>query len=190
MAIKKTSKEEIIKESVKLFKIKGYYNTSMADIAKACGLLKGSIYHHFENKDAIGVASLTYIHDYFVKEVYSIAYQSDIPVEERIKRFIQAIDDYFLHSKGGCLFGNLALELASEKLSFTQVIKEDFTAWEEALAFMLKERYSKKEAMALAKEYVALTQGSIMMMNLHNNAEQYLQVGQKIIKLFHDTRLS
>jgi len=35
MAIKKTSKEEILKESVKLFKLKGYYNTSMADIAKA-----------------------------------------------------------------------------------------------------------------------------------------------------------
>ena len=91
-----------------------------------------------------------------------------------------------MHSEGGCLFGNLALELASEKLSFTQVIKEDFRAWEEALAFMLKERYNDKEAMSLAKEYVALTQGSIMMMNLHNNSEQYLQVGQKIIKLLKD----
>ena len=186
MAVKKTSKEEIIKESVKLFKIKGYYNTSMADIAKACGLLKGSIYHHFENKDAIGVAGLSYIHDYFVRDVYSIAYQSDIPVEKRIISFIKAIDEYFLHSEGGCLFGNLALELASEKLSFTQVIKEDFKAWEEALALMLKERYSDKEALALAKEYVALTQGAIMMMNLHNNRDQYMQVGQKIIKLFKD----
>ena len=186
MAIKKTSKEEIIKESVKLFKLKGYYNTSMADIAKACGLLKGSIYHYFENKDAIGVAALTYIHDFFVKEVYSIAYETHLPVTERIELFIQKIDDYFLHSEGGCLFGNLALELASEKLSFTQVIKEDFRAWEEALAFMLKERYNDKEAMALAKEYVALIQGSIMMMNLHNNSEQYLQVGQKIIKLLKD----
>ncbi len=186
MATKKTSKEEIIKESVKLFKLKGYYNTSMADIAKACGLLKGSIYHHFENKDAIGVASLTYIHDFFVKEVYCIAYETHLPVTERMELFIQKIDDYFLHSEGGCLFGNLALELASEKLSFTQVIKEDFEAWEEALAFMLKEKYSDKEAMALAKEYVALTQGSIMMMNLHNNADQYLQVGQKIISLLKD----
>jgi len=41
MEIKKTSRDEILKESVKLLKIKGYYNTSMADIAKACGLLKG-----------------------------------------------------------------------------------------------------------------------------------------------------
>jgi len=186
MAIKKTSKEEILKESVKLFKIKGYYNTSMADIAKACGLLKGSIYHHFENKDAIGVESLKYIHNYFVDGVYSIAYKAEIPLQERMELFIAKIDDYFLHSEGGCLFGNLALELASEKLSFTKVIKEDFQAWEEALAFMLKEKYSQNEAQSLAKEYVALTQGSIMMMNLHNNADQYLKVGQKIINLLKD----
>jgi len=109
-----------------------------------------------------------------------------MPVQERMELFISKIDDYFLHSEGGCLFGNLALELASEKLSFTEVIKEDFQAWEEALAFMLKEKYSLNEAQSLAKEYVALTQGSIMMMNLHNNADQYLQVGQKIIHLLKD----
>ena len=43
MAIKKTSKEEILKESIKLFKIRGYSNTSMANMAEACGLIKGSI---------------------------------------------------------------------------------------------------------------------------------------------------
>lgn len=186
MAIKKTSKEEILKASVKLFKRKGYYNTSIANIAKACGLLKGSIYHYFENKDAIGVESLQYIHDFFVSEIYSVAYQTEIPSVERIELFIKKIDAYFLHSEGGCLFGNLALELASEKLSFTEVIKEDFKAWEKALAFMLQEKYSKKEAESLAKEYVALTQGSIMMMNLHNNASDYLKVGQKVIKLLKD----
>jgi hypothetical protein len=51
---------------------------------------------------------------------------------------------------------------------------------------MFKEKYSQKEAQTLAKEYVALTQDSIMMMNLHNNADQYLQVGLKIIKFIKD----
>ena len=63
MAIKKTSREEILKESISLFKIKGYSNTSMANIAEACGLIKGSIYHHFKSKDEIGLESLKYIHD-------------------------------------------------------------------------------------------------------------------------------
>jgi hypothetical protein len=33
---------------------------------------------------------------------------------------LKNIDDYFLHNKGGCLFGNLALELASGKESFNK----------------------------------------------------------------------
>ena len=78
----------------------------------------------------------------------------------------------------------MALELASEKLSFKEVIKEGFIAWEDALAFMFKEKYREDEAIALAKEYVALTQGSVMMMNLNNSSEEYLKVGQKIIELF------
>ncbi len=73
MAIKKTSKEEILTEAIKLFKIRGYYHTSMADIAQACGLIKGSIYHYFKSKDEIGLESLKYIHDYFQEHIYSIA---------------------------------------------------------------------------------------------------------------------
>ena len=83
MAIKKTSKEEILKESIKLFKIRGYSNTSMANIAEACGLIKGSIYHHFKSKDEIGLESLKYIHNYFDKEVFSIAYRSDLSDKQR-----------------------------------------------------------------------------------------------------------
>lgn len=54
MAIVKTSKEEILQNAVKLFKVNGYYNTSMADIATSCHILKGSLYHHFKSKDEVG----------------------------------------------------------------------------------------------------------------------------------------
>jgi len=186
MAIKKTSREEILQESVKLFKLKGYYNTSMADIAKVCGILKGSLYHHFKSKDEVGLEGLKYIHNYFVEEVYSIAYQEELSIQEQIELYIKKIDDYFLHSEGGCIFGNFALELPSESEAFREIIREDFNAWSDSLAFMLESKYPKEEALSLAKEYVALTQGSIMMMNLHNDATAYLKVGQKIIQLLKD----
>ena len=183
MAIKKTTKEEILKQSVKRFKLQGYYNTSMADIASACGILKGSLYHHFKSKDDVGLASLRFIHSYFVDEVYAIAYKDELPVCERVEQYIQKIDDYFLQSEGGCIFGNFALELPKEREEFREIIRADFDAWVESLAYMFQSKYAKEEALRMAKEYVALTQGAIMMMNLHNSADGYLQVGQKIIKL-------
>ena len=183
MAIKKTSREEILKESIKLFKIRGYSNTSMANIAEACGLIKGSIYHHFKSKDEIGLESLKYIHDYFDKEIFSIAYRSDLSDKEKIELIVKKTDEYFLHSEGGCLLGNLALEASSLNLDFKEEIKAYFTAWENALIKIFENKYPKIQASNLAKKYVALTQGAIMMMNLYDSSDNYLKVGAKIISL-------
>ena len=181
MGLKKTSREEILQHSIKLFKKNGYYNTSMANIADSCGLIKGSIYHHFKSKDEIGLESLKYIHKYFEDNIYKIAYQDELKKEVKIKKFIQKIDDYFLNSEGGCLLGNLALEISNENALFKDEIRKYFSNWEKALEHILICSCEKDEAKALSKEYIALTQGEIMMMTLYNSSENYLKVGKKII---------
>ncbi|WP_415396317.1 TetR family transcriptional regulator C-terminal domain-containing protein [Sulfurimonas sp. CS5] len=115
--------------------------------------------------------------------IYKIAYQDDLSNKEKIKLFVQKIDDYFLHSEGGCLLGNLTLEVSSENVLFKNEIREYFTNWEKALIHILKNNYGKNRAIELAKEYVALTQGEIMMMNLYGESDNYLKVGKKIIAL-------
>ncbi len=181
MARKKTSKEEILQHSIKLFKLNGYYNTSMANIADACGLIKGSIYHHFKSKEEIGLESLKYIHKYFEENIYSIAYRKNLSGLKKIELFVKKTDDYFLHSEGGCLLGNLALEVSSENILFKDEIREYFLNWEKALAHILEAKYTQSTSIELAQEYVALTQGTIMMMTLYSSSENYLKVGQKII---------
>ena len=84
MALKKTSKEEILKNSIKLFKIKGYHNTSMSNIADDCGLIKGSLYHHFKSKDDIGLEALKYIHQYFEKNIFSVAYNKNSTQKKKL----------------------------------------------------------------------------------------------------------
>lgn len=183
MAIQKTSREEILKESAKLFKIKGYYNTSMSDIASACGLLKGSVYHYFKSKDDIGLETLRYIHNYFNEEIFAIAYKKSLTFQEKIKLFVQKTDNYFLNSEGGCLLGNLALEVSWSNLAFKEEIKSYFLNWEDALSTIFESKFNSDISQELSKEYVALIQGEIMMMNLHNDKERYLRVGKKMIQL-------
>lgn len=45
--------ETILTVAAKLFLEKGFDRTSMSDIAKAAGISKGAIYHHFQSKDEI-----------------------------------------------------------------------------------------------------------------------------------------
>ncbi len=47
------TRQQIIGAASLLFVRKGFFGTSIADLAKATGLTKGALYHHFENKDAI-----------------------------------------------------------------------------------------------------------------------------------------
>jgi hypothetical protein len=96
---------------------------------------------------------------------------------------VSKTDDYFLESVGGCLLGNLALEVSTLNLEFKDEIKSYFLAWEKALAKILETKYGKDTSVLLSKEYVALTQGAIMMMNLFDSPESYLSIGEKITQL-------
>jgi len=184
MAIKKTSKEEILKHSIKLFKTQGYHNTSMANIATACGIIKGSLYHHFESKDDIGLETLKYVHVYFEKNIFSLAYKDNLSAKEKMVLFIKKVDEYFLKSKGGCLLGSMALEASFSNKAFKEEIKAYFEAWEKALTHILSVDYDYETSLFFAQECVALTQGSLMMMQLTSNTENYLKIGKKLINLY------
>jgi AcrR family transcriptional regulator len=51
---KAETQDEIVRAALKLFATKGYFNTSLTDIAEAAGLKNTSaLYHHFKNKQMI-----------------------------------------------------------------------------------------------------------------------------------------
>ncbi|HEY8393966.1 MAG TPA: helix-turn-helix domain-containing protein, partial [Thermaerobacter sp.] len=48
-----TREQEIVEAARKLFREKGYYATTMQDIADAVGLQKASLYHYIKSKEAL-----------------------------------------------------------------------------------------------------------------------------------------
>lgn len=48
--------DALLESAAELFSTRGYQAATMRDIAKRCGMLPGSIYYHFPNKDALLVA--------------------------------------------------------------------------------------------------------------------------------------
>jgi AcrR family transcriptional regulator len=55
-------RDEILRTAAELFATKGYTKTSMRDVAAASGILAGSLYHHFESKEAIAVELIENYH--------------------------------------------------------------------------------------------------------------------------------
>jgi AcrR family transcriptional regulator len=54
----RNSRERIVEAAVACFARKGYHNTTMDDIAAESGLSKGSLYWHFEGKEALFLAGM------------------------------------------------------------------------------------------------------------------------------------
>lgn len=52
-------RNRILKSASVLFAERGFRGVSISDVAEAAGLVKSSIYHHFENKEALYLAVLT-----------------------------------------------------------------------------------------------------------------------------------
>jgi len=63
------TRQRIIDAAAQLFVSKGFYGTSIADLAQATDLTKGALYHHFENKDAIFFAVVNDVRDTWHKIV-------------------------------------------------------------------------------------------------------------------------
>ena len=49
----RTRREELLSIAAKLFAERGFKNTTVRDIADAAGILSGSLYHHFDSKEAM-----------------------------------------------------------------------------------------------------------------------------------------
>lgn len=73
-----TTKEKIVKESLKLFSCKGYDGVSMREIASAVGIKGASIYNHFKGKEDIFCA----IFDEMKKRYDIVTKSMKIPVVE------------------------------------------------------------------------------------------------------------
>lgn len=171
MPKQKVSDKFIVKQSLLVFRKKGFYNTSMADIAEACGLLKGSLYHYFKSKEALMKAVIEYLHNYYKNEIFSLAYDEQLGIKQKLKMLADASENQFFASESGCLFGNLALETSGNIPEFSEMVKLFFIEWMKAMEHIYSEKYSPEKSRLLAQDSVARVEGAVMMMRLFNDKE-------------------
>lgn len=183
MAVKKTDREAVLEAAMNLFRVKGYHHTSMADIAEACGLLKGSVYHYFSGKKDLALAVLDMLVDDARRNLFAAAKDTSVPAETRLHALVTAVEGYFVNREGGCLMGNLALELGNADADFANRIRTYFNDWKDALAIVLSGTYGMERAEELAEDAIARAQGAIMMMGLYRDDAVFRRAGEDTLAL-------
>ncbi len=166
MAVKKTDKDAVIDAALLLIRTRGYHHTSIAHIAEMCGLLKGSIYHYFPGKQELAIAALDRVIADTREKLFAPAADESVPAAERLAMLGAAIERYFIGREGGCLMGNLALEVGWSIPEFMERIRTYFADWREALGKLLASTYGETRAAEIAEDAAARMQGAIMMMGI------------------------
>lgn len=86
--------EAIINAAAKLFAEKGYYSTSMDDVAREAGVAKGSLYYHFKNKSQLYLETVLNGVEYYKGEIRKI-YGSDAPASQMAREIIRLLVGIF-----------------------------------------------------------------------------------------------
>ncbi|MCX5839656.1 MAG: TetR/AcrR family transcriptional regulator [Deltaproteobacteria bacterium] len=128
-ARKSNSREKIVTESLKLFSLKGFNNTSISDILKATNISKGGFYNHFTSKEALFTAVLNE-----ARRVWRIQNLADLDKADRqidkVKKILTNFRDRYLkdavHFPGGCVFVTLSVELDDQLPHLSSQLSDGF----------------------------------------------------------------
>src|SRR3954465_1940499 len=87
-----TRRDELLDIAAKLFAERGFKNTTVRDIADAAGILSGSLYHHFDSKEAM-VDELLDSFQTALWEEYDAIEASDRTPKEKLEAVVHASFD-------------------------------------------------------------------------------------------------
>ena len=139
------TRQRIIEESLQLFTVKGYFNTSISDILEATDLTKGGLYGHFQSKEDIWYA----VYERAVEIWQGIVFEEARGISNPLNRIENTIEkdlgeymgcDVF---DGGCFFFNSLVELSGQSGAMSRHILRGFVRFSRLLRSWLKEADQK-----------------------------------------------
>jgi AcrR family transcriptional regulator len=133
------TRQLIIESTAEVFNKKGFAGTSIADLEKATGLTKGSIYGNFENKDAVALA----VFDYNLDNKLRIIREQ---VEKRTSFKDKLLAHVLAHSPaaktsftaGGCPMMNTAVEADDTHEELRKRAADGLLEWTDNIVVIIK----------------------------------------------------
>ncbi|GEM_PF-694965 len=149
----------------------GYAATSVDDICARARVTKGSFYHFFATKEALGVAVLNRFYEEGVARMAGGTYaKMNDPHRRLLALFdhLEAIGPELW--RDGCLMGSFACELAESSQVIRRSVAEIFAELVDRLAPIFQPiTRRRKEAEELAEQTLMVIEGAVVMARARND---------------------
>lgn len=160
-------RDDALEAALGLFWAKGYEATSLADLTRAMGLSKSSLYDTFGDKHTLFLAAFDRYADTRLGPALAMLEDTSRPARIRLEAFLRRFITIKVRDgdRRGCMIGNTAVELAPHDDLAAARVKGALARVEEAFFTLLAEARDtgeigpEKDPRALARFLTAAVQG-------------------------------
>mgnify|MGYP001817669675 CR=1 FL=1 len=134
--------ERIIHESLRLFSLKGFLNTSVSDIMEAANTSKGGFYNHFSSKEDLFFRVLEQARRIWRERVLFGLDEIESPIGKAQKLLLNYRDRYLKDGEnfpGGCVFVTFSVELDDQNPHLCEEVNKGFMGLKGMLRKLLQE---------------------------------------------------
>ncbi|MGW4696256.1 TetR family transcriptional regulator C-terminal domain-containing protein [Kitasatospora cineracea] len=131
-------REQLVEAAVECFHERGFNGTGIQDIARTAGVPKGSVYNHFDSKEALAGEVMD---RYAASRKLELLHDEALAPVPRLRahfEYLAADLERFSYARG-CMFGNFGTELANQSDTVRTQVDARLDAWTSAVTRVLEE---------------------------------------------------
>lgn len=183
------TREKLVRTAETLMLRDGYSAMRVDEVIRSAGLSKGSFYHFFDSKEALGLAALEHYYADRVGRLAAGDYGAEADPVRRAHRFLEhasrvAADLW----KEGCLLASLASDAAGSSQVVSRALQERTSELRGLLVEVLGPLAdSETTATDLADQFLVCIEGSIVLARIYDDPG-YLDRSLDLFRRFLDTR--
>jgi AcrR family transcriptional regulator len=173
MRAAKVSDETLFQDLSDVFRRKGYDGASYADLMKASGLVKGSLYHRFPGGKADMVEAIqSHVDRRFAEYVLKPAFEEGKP-QDRARKIARRLGEFYDSGKRSCLLDTLTL---GDGASTRAHARRSMEFWIDAFARLCRDGGLRPAvARKRAQEAVAAIEGGLVVSRVLGDARVFLR---------------
>ena len=136
-------KIEIIEATTELFLENGFSGTSMSAVAKACGITKATLYHHFPGKDDLFAACVTNGYAVAQDDLKCLVVRKDLSATEKLDQAMQRLYESSVSSPVGRM-SPLIAEVSRTFPTVARAFHQDYIVPQRALSGQILDEGQQK----------------------------------------------
>ena len=176
---------------------KGFPATTLDEVCEKADVTKGGFYYHFKSKDQLALALVEHHYDQLSSALMEGSYHKLDDPRDRLLGFLDRTAEVMQGPvlKDGCILGVLTLDMAETQEETRIALSQRFSDLEAFLVTDLQAALresavqdSVASATGLARQFLMILEGSIVLSKAHNDPEVLLE-GLRYFRLSLDAVL-